>query len=202
MSFLAEVLAHSSFFMAFLVGFYFLFVTKIQINALVDDLFGMVKDSLTSGELLTPNLKSVISDAIKANSTDVSSSKISDALKNNGPILKSATITVSVLAPLFLIIAILLQYFSGKSVFDLIVGNLIVILFIACAEFAIVGIFMSNFVEIDKDFVKSMFAIRLSSTDNERPCNFVNNFEKDMLPEFIYKMFNPDTQGSSGTPAT
>ena len=46
MSFLAEVFTHSSFFIAFLTAFYFLFVTYIQNESLVSDLFNIIKTNL------------------------------------------------------------------------------------------------------------------------------------------------------------
>jgi hypothetical protein len=191
MSFLADVLAHSSFFMAFLVGFYFLYVTKIQVNALVNDLFTIIKDPLTNVDLLTPNLKSVISDAIGSISLD-SDPKLQKTMSKNPSIVKYTAITVGILAPLLLAIAIWLQYSSGGSIFDLLLGNLIVIFFIACAEFAIVGIFMGSFVEIDKDFVKSVLSLRLASQESEMMCNFVYKFIVSTFPSFVSKEFYPD----------
>jgi hypothetical protein len=206
MSFLADVLAHTSFFMAFLVGFYFLYVTKIQVNSLINDLFDIIKDQITTVDLISPNLNSVISDAIDAMSFD-SDSEETD-IDNNNKIIKKTAITVGILAPLLLGIAIWLQYSNGGSIFDLLLGNLIVICFIACAEFAIVGIFMSSFVEIDKDFVKAIFRYWLNEDapgrgdSSDYICNFQTTFEKNILPDFIYKIFNPGSSDTPGTPSS
>jgi hypothetical protein len=197
MSFLADVLAHTSFFMAFLVGFYFLFVTKIQVNSLINDLFAMIKDQLTSLDLISPNLKSVIADSIDAISFDSDSPSDSSGdspTDRNAKIVKITGITVGVLAPLFLGIAIWLQYSSGGSIFDLLLGNLIVICFIACAEFAIVGIFMGSFVEIDKDYVKAIFRYWLNGhasgyLNGTKVCDSTSTFLKAILPDFISNKF-------------
>jgi hypothetical protein len=193
MSFLADVLAHTSFFMAFLVGFYFLYVTKIQVNSLINDLFAMIKDQLTTADLISPNLKSVIVESIESMSFDSDSKDID----NNAKIVKITEITVGVLAPLLLGIAIWLQYSNGGSIFDLLLGNLIVICFIACAEFAIVGIFMGSFVEIDKDYVKAIFRYWLNGQasgvlNGIYVCDSKDTFLKATLPGFLANKFIHD----------
>ena len=47
MSFWTEVTMHSALFLGFLTGFYFLFVTNIQTESLVNDLVNVAKQNLT-----------------------------------------------------------------------------------------------------------------------------------------------------------
>jgi hypothetical protein len=191
MSFLAEILVHTSFFAAFLTGFYFLFVTYIQTQSLDSDLFNVfepyiinsaiwsdpskVHDVLGQLDGIVSNIESS-SDFNKANN---------DILEKNKNISNKVTLYVGIICPLLFIFGVLIEYFSGGSVYDLLISNIIVIVFIAVSELFIVGVFLRNFIEIDNDFIN---AIPVANASN-RSCNFVEDFIQQHIPSFISKFF-------------
>lgn len=191
MSFLAEILVHTSFFAAFLTGFYFLFVTYIQTQSLDSDLFNVfepyiinsaiwsdpskVHDVLAQLDGIVSNIESS-SDFNKANN---------DILEKNKNISNKVALYVGIICPLLFIFGVLIEYFSGGSVYDLLISNIIVIVFIAVSELFIVGVFLRNFIEIDNDFIN---AIPIASSTN-RSCNFVEDFLQQHIPSFISKFF-------------
>lgn len=69
------------------------------------------------------------------------------------------------------------------------ISNLIVITFIAMSEFAIVGLFFSQFVELDSYFVKASLAKRMTYTSNYGDCFYVSNWLQGILPASIYNKF-------------
>jgi len=191
MSFLAEILVHTSFFAAFLTGFYFLFVTYIQTQSLDSDLFNVfepyiinsaiwsdpskVHDVLGQLDGIVSNIESS-SDFNKANN---------DILEKNKNISNKVALYVGIICPLLFIFGVLIEYFSGGSVYDLLISNIIVIVFIAVSELFIVGVFLRNFIEIDNDFIN---AIPVANASN-RSCNFVEDFIQQHIPSFISKFF-------------
>jgi hypothetical protein len=192
-SFWADVLAHSAFFIGFLPIFYFTYVVPVQSNALANDFFGLVKDSLTSISLASnPIIKREIDESIQAVATKEESNPILSKLtKDNPTIFKWTMVFVGLTVPILLGLATYLQYSSGGSVFDLFLSNFIVLAFIAISEFAIVGIFVSNFVEIDKDFVKGvLFNATFSSYTRTYDCNFVYEFALSKFGNLGKKFFS------------
>ena len=181
-SFWADVFAHAAFFMGFLPMFYFVYVVPVQGNALVNDFFALLKDELTDMTLaLNPNVKREIEEGIQtAASTEEKDPALANMTEDNPSVFKTTMLFLAIALPLLLITAVILQYRAGGSVTDLFLGNFIVIAFIAISEFAIVGIFVGNFVEIDKDFVKAQLlsGILLPNSDMSwgHNCNYVHQF--------------------------
>ena len=191
MSFLAEILVHTSFFGAFLTGFYFLFVTYIQTQSLDSDLFNVFEPYIINSAIWSDPSKvhDVLGQLDGVVSNIESSSDFNEAnnliLEKNKNILNQVALYVGIICPLLFIFGILIEYFSGGSVYDLLISNIIVIVFIAISEFFIVGIFLRNFIEIDNDFIN---AIPVANSTNWF-CNFVEDFIQQHLPSFISKFF-------------
>ena len=194
-SFWADVFAHAAFFIGFLPMFYFTYVVPVQGNALVNDFFGLLKDELTDLSLtLSPNIKREIDEEIEnAVASEESNPVLASMTRGNAGVFKNTMIFLGVTLPVLLITAIVLQYRAGGSLFDLFLGNLIVITFIAVSEFAIVGIFVGNFVEVDKDFVKAE-VVHQTYTNYEQTvfngdCNFVYQFAVSKFGSKLADMF-------------
>lgn len=191
MSFLAEILVHTSFFAAFLTVFYFLFVTYIQTQSLDSDLFNVFEPYIINSAIWSDPSKvhDVLGELDGVVSNIESSSDFNKAnnniLENNKNISNQVALYVGIICPLLFIFGILIEYFSGGSVYDLLISNIIVIVFIAISEFFIVGIFLRNFIEIDNDFIN---AIPVANSTN-RSCNFVEDFIQQHIPSFISKFF-------------
>jgi hypothetical protein len=192
MSFLAEILVHTSFFGAFLTGFYFLFVKYIQSQSLISDLFNNYEQYITNSAIWSDpsKVQDVLGqlDGVVSNiesSSDFNEANASITAKNDY-ILSRVTISVGIICPFLFITGILIEYYSGGSVYDLLISNIIVIVFIAASEFFLVGIFLRNFIEIDSDFIN---AIPVASHSDRYLCTFVDDFKQQVLPPFISKFF-------------
>jgi len=192
MSFLAEILVHTSFFGAFLTGFYFLFVTYIQTQSLDSDLFNVFEPYIINSAIWSDPSKvhDVLGQLDGIVSNIESSSDFNEANNNiiekNKKISNQVALYVGIICPLLFIFGVLIEYFSGGSVYDLLISNIIVIVFIAVSELFIVGVFLRNFIEIDNDFIN---AIPIASSTNNRSCNFVEDFLQQHIPSFISKFF-------------
>ena len=186
MSFYAEVLMHTAFFMGFLPIFYFTFVAPIQLGSLVNDLFEIIEPALTTTTVLsTPGqltqLNTSISNDFATGQQDPSIiASEQSLLSNNSKTTKTLTLIVGIVAPIFFILAILIQYYSGGSISNLFLSNLIVLGFIAASEYAIVGLFLKNFIEIDSDYMKAIYASQYVDPTSKR-CQNVKNFEHSIL---------------------
>jgi hypothetical protein len=191
MSFLAEILVHTSFFAAFLTGFYFLFVTYIQTQSLDSDLFNVFEPYIINSAIWSDPSKvhDVLGQLDGVVSNIESSSDFNEAnndiLEKNKNISNKVALYVGIICPLLFIFGILIEYFSGGSIYDLLISNIIVIVFIAVSELFIVGVFLRNFIEIDNDFIN---AIPVANATN-RSCNFVEDFLQQHIPSFISKFF-------------
>jgi hypothetical protein len=190
-SFWADVLAHSAFFIGFLPIFYFTYVAPVQSNALTNDIFDLLKDQLTDLSLaLNPNVKAELDAQLQKAEPQLEANPGLSALTANNPtILKWTLVVVCLVVPIFLGLAGYLEYQSGGSIYDLFLGNFIVLAFIAVSEFAIVGLFVSNFIEIDKDFVKATIFKRSFSESDPYSCRFVYKFAVDKFGQKIADMF-------------
>jgi hypothetical protein len=190
MSFWAEILVHTSFFAAFLTGFYFIFVTYIQRVSLTNDLFNAFQPNIINSAVWSDPSK--INDALgqldeiinKAESSQGFTQDEAQIEFQNKQISTNIAIIMGVVCPILLIAGLLLEYYSGGSIYDLLISNLIVIGFIAASEFFIVGVFMKNFIEIDANFIS---AAPLSSDYHD----FVYEFLQQVLPQWILQKFFP-----------
>lgn len=186
MNFWAEVLMHTALFMGFLPFFYFVFVAPIQVSSLVNDLFEIIQPSLTTGVVLSQpynvlELRNSITQDFELGKEDPTFQKASQEMNDkNKKTLDVLVLIVSITAPLLFIASIVLQYFSGGNVYHLLISNIIVLGFIAASEFAIVGLFLKNFMEIDSDYLKAIYASQYVQPEHSR-CQNVQNFINSIL---------------------
>ena len=103
MSFLAEILVHTSFFGAFLTGFYFLFVKYIQSQSLISDLFNNYEQYITNSAIWSDpsKVQDVLGqlDGVVSNiesSSDFNEANASITAKNDY-ILSRVTISVGII---------------------------------------------------------------------------------------------------------
>lgn len=80
----------------------------------------------------------------------------------NASILQTVSVVIGIVAPILFLSGIYLALISGVDMVEFAISNLIVMTFIAMSEFAIVGFFFSQFVEIDPYFVKASLGKQLS----------------------------------------
>ena len=192
-SFWADVFAHAAFFIGFLPMFYFAYVVPVQGNALVNDFFALLKDELTDMQLtLNPNVEHEIEQGVETIAKQEETSKTLGVITEDNPkVFKLTMLVVAIVVPVFLITACVLQYRAGGSIWDLFLGNLIVISFIAISEFAIIGVFVGNFVEVDKDFAKAilLYQTMTTSASSYQECTFVYEFAVSKFGSYLADMF-------------
>jgi hypothetical protein len=188
MSFWGEICVHSAFFMAFLALFYFTFVTYIQSAGLVNDLFNIVESQLLiTATFTTPAKVQALSNSINS-SLEEAAQEIPPVDSQNKKIAMYVGIVVGITSSLLLGLGIYLQYASGGSIYELLMSNLIVLVFIAVSEFAIVGLFLRNFVEIDQEFAVGITSVQLDAAGGggvPDTCNFVNEFLETIFPASV-----------------
>jgi hypothetical protein len=186
-SFWADILMHSAFFIGFLPMFYFTYVCPVQSNSLANDFFGLLKDTLAPAQkIANPNVKREIDEAVEKSANLLEESGALDSLNSGNPgVFRNTMIVLGVALPVLIGTSIMLQTMADGSLWDLFIGNVIVLAFIAISEFAIVGIFIANFVEIDRDFAKSILIKQtLSNADTAfNDCRFTH--------EFAFQAFGP-----------
>ena len=194
MSFWADVLSHAAFFIGFLPLFFFLYVSPTQVKALSKDIFEILKpyivDSLVSNN---PNAPDALISLVNTTSSDMKNNSdlnyaFSDKIVKNKMIITIVAATAGILFPILLGIAIYLEYRSGGSIVNLLLANLVVLAFVAISEFAIVGLFLQNLVEVDDDYVKAEISNQYYSP-NYYKCMFVEQYAKEHLPSFMYNLF-------------
>lgn len=188
MSFWTEVTMHSALFLGFLTGFYFLFVTNIQTESLVNDLVNVAKQNLTlKAAFSTPDQINTAISQIDNELPGIQSSLQQSIQDNNQQILKIVSIVVGTIVPVLFISSFLIHGWYGGSISDLLISNFIVLLFIAISEFIIVGIFLRNFIEIDAEFIGGIVP---ATSGEHNQCNFVKEFLYETLPTPIVKLFS------------
>lgn len=186
MSFWADVCTHTSFFIIFLAIFYFTFVTYIQTESLSTDLFNIIQTNFnTSMAFSTSDNLNKISQEINSKLASVEST-IPPPKTNNATIILVVEIVVGILGPVLLLLGLYLQYINNESITDLLVSNIVVILFIAVSELFIVGMFLRNFIEIDSKFIS---AIIPAVNSQYYKCDFVAGFLDTFLPSGLVKYF-------------
>lgn len=188
MSFLADVFVHTGFFMGFLPLFFFLYVSPTQSRSLTNDFFN----------ILTPYLDVIsrtIGDQISYEQLDSGLQKLEESIgeqmssftasvqEKNDKIKKLVAIVVGITAPLLIILGCIIEVYYGGNLIKFLISNLIVIAFIAISEFAIVAVFMSNFIEIDGRVIVGIFE---DKTDNPwGGCWYSNKFIRSLLPQWL-----------------
>lgn len=182
MSFLADVLAHSALFMAFLPVFFFFYVGPVQTDSLVNDAFNIISPLIGDvAKIVNPLFGYNVTDDLIEGGSNLLTYELQDETQSlqqgNQTVLMYLGIVVGILAPTMFISACILEYNHGGNVPLFIVSNLIVLTFIAAAEFAIVGIFLSQFIEIDSTVVKQILTAELEAP-NYHQCLFVREFMK------------------------
>jgi hypothetical protein len=174
--------------MAFLALFYFTFVTYIQSAGLVNDLFNIVESQLLiTAAFTTPAKVQALSNSINS-SLEEAAQEIPPVDSQNKKIAMYVGIVVGITSSLLLGLGIYLQYASGGSIYELLMSNLIVLVFIAVSEFAIVGLFLRNFVEIDQEFAVGITSVQLDAAGGggvPDTCNFVNEFLETIFPASV-----------------
>jgi len=179
MSFWPDICMHTSFFMAFLTGFYFLFVTYSQTNSLTNVLYNSIREKIISvSALSTPSVLQKFQEQINV-FIENAQQYPDNSQKNNPGVLKAVSIIVGILAPFLFCLSVYLEWVWGGSVSELLISNCIVLLFIAATEFIIVGVFLYNFVVIDSDFVTAIIPV---TNGTNYDCNFVKPLIKSLFP--------------------
>lgn len=189
-SFWGEVCVHSGFFMLFLLLFYFTYVLFIQNQAFVNDLWGLIQEPIETLKLFDPSGVAQLGQKLKQ--IDASAMMGGSGWESqNNAIRTNVMIIMPSIAAVLIILGFFLQYHAGGSLFEMLLSNLIVLGFIAVTEFGIVGLFLSNFVEIDKEFVKAMLLYNVT-TENAfgGQCDFVGQFLNSVLPSFLINLKN------------
>lgn len=188
MSFFTEVLTHTAFFMIFLPIFFFFYVSLVQSKSLLNDLFNALKPSIVTSSLVTqesqePQLLDAINSAaetVKRSDYFVEQSqRITDT---NKKIVLYSLLGFELGGVALLAIGLGLHYAYGESLSKLLISNFIVMAFIIASEFLIIGVFLTNFVEINDNFIKGVAA-------GGQCIDYVDQFMYSTLPESIANIF-------------
>jgi hypothetical protein len=188
-SFWGDVCAHSGLFLIFLVTFYFTFVVYVQSNALADDTFRLLKDGLTSVVLATDaDTRSAIVQALQQfeGTADPTRWLPDWVLPTNATVKQVAMATCYGLGSVLLVLGLGLEWTHGGSVWDMLLGNMIVLAFLAGSEFAIVGLFVASFVEVNKDTITAiLYKQGTQQIGNTLNCRFVEQFAYARFPKWM-----------------
>lgn len=193
MSFLSDVLIHTSLFLAFLTLFFFTFVTFIQTQSLINDMFEMFKQILqVKIAFSTPDQLTTFLNQIDESISKLQSTVDNKDVDNNAKITLYASIIISVLCAILFSAGIFVHWINNENFYELFISNIIVLLFIAASELFIVGVFLYNFIEIDSDFLVSIVPYTNEtgpSNPNGDPCEFVQTYLRSILPSFLVNYF-------------
>jgi hypothetical protein len=188
--FWVEVLVHTAFFLFFLPIFYFEYVAPLQSYSIVSDLFDIIQPEFLDITLLnslnsTQNLTVAVNTAAEMLKSNPDVTTFFDYVKTGNYNIKLATyLTCELVGFGLLCTGLGLAYYYDLSIVDLLLTNVIVLLFIIVSEFFIVGAFFKNFREIDADFAKASFIGGMS--DNTFRCPASHDFIVSIFP-FIKK---------------
>jgi hypothetical protein len=197
--FWVEVLVHTAFFLFFLPIFYFEYVAPLQSYSVISDLFDIVQPELLDVALInsinsTRNITTAVNTAFDIIKSDDDVLLFFDnTLELNRQIKLNTYITCEFLGFFCLSIGIIITFYYGKSITDLLLTNLIVLIFIIISEFFIVGAFFKNFRELDADFMKAVIAKAWSNKGKIYPhgvsqCDYTDDFFIGMLPTWMSKL--------------
>jgi len=205
MNFWAEVLMHIASFMSVLPILYFGFVAPQQTNKAATDLFVSAKPELTdyaivSGNTDTGNVSSLIQQISSLNFDSQLSEESAKIIEDNKGVVLGVGVIFGLCIPLLIAFSVIIEYYYGHNVFELLISNLIFISFVILSEFLIVGIFLNNYVELDGSYLKSVAMIQFNS--NGYPwvdpnihgawCKFSRTFTQSLIPQSLQKFFYPD----------
>jgi hypothetical protein len=193
MSFLAEVMVHSGLFIGFLPLFFFYYVAPTQASSLSNDFFNMLTPYLNDISLGMKNPNTEYQPF--AQDVDMLEKTAVNALNpftqwltpRNNNTKKTVAIVAGVLSPLLIIGGCIIEVYSGGNLGQFLIANLIVLTFIVASEFAIVGLFLKNFVEIDPEFIKGIFAKKMSQYQGG--CWYSNTFIRSIVPAWLANKF-------------
>ena len=187
-----EILSHASLFLLFLTVFYVTYVGYIQERSMVHEFGGLLSQSLqTIGVTLPPQFLSFINDILKASPAIVG--PVLDSLVEN-----EASTNQKVLSPLFLgvliasvsalCISLVLAFFVGYSIPQLMMENLIALAFIAVTDVLITTLY-GNFRTLDSQYLLGIFAQKGSGAPLQ--CNVVEDTLDKMFPiPFVQKIIH------------
>jgi hypothetical protein len=182
MAFVADVLMHGGIFAIFLISFFYTFVVFIQKVAMNRDIRNIMDDYLEDIFLVSNDLqrKGQITaiDAFIKNAGTEASKEQSSLDSTNKEIVKKSILLGILPAVAAIIIAILITYFSGESLTEFILQNLITLAFIMISEFIIVALFLNSFAILDSSFIKATF-ITQSHETNIKECEYVREWLKN-----------------------
>lgn len=190
-SILSDILFHSALVLGALLIVYFFYVINVQNEAVVDNIFNILQPNLDSLSLYIQSedqyntfanslqsIESYISQNIPSFMSKLVSQNQSEINRN---VLIAAYVLAGLGIPILIGGALFLEYKSGGNVYDSIITNTIVFLFILASEFTIVSVFFKNFTLIDGEFIMASIV----ASDGSNRCNYVYNYLHGMLPMFF-----------------
>lgn len=171
--------------------FFFYYVAPTQSGSLSNDFFNMLTPYLGDISLnMNPNTQyqpfAQDVDQLEQTAVNALSPFTQWVTPRNNKIKTIVAIVAGILSPLLIIGGCIIEVYSGGNLLQFLISNLIVLGFIVASEFAIVGIFLKNFVEIDPEFIKAIFAKKMSSYGG---CWYTNSFLRSILPAWIANKF-------------
>ena len=187
-SILSDILFHSALVLAALLIVYFFYVVNLQNETVVDNIFNILQPNL---DLLSFYIQSEAQYNTFANSLQSLESYISQNIPSfmsklvsqnqteiNRNILIAAYVIAGLGIPILLAGSLFLEHASGGNVYNSIITNTIVFLFILASEFTIVAVFFKNFTLIDGEFIMASIV----ASDSVSNCNYVYNYLHSILP--------------------
>jgi hypothetical protein len=202
MSFLADILTHTAFFMILLPIFFFAYVSPVQLNQVVQNLFLILKPNLAGFAMTTSgNDTNTLLNIIHTISENSKDNPQVDAINasyrsNNAHIIMIVSLVFGIGAPFLILIAIFIEKWSGGNLYNLFISNLIVIAFMTVSEFAIVGLFLKNFVTLDGQFLQALFITQSQQPDYCK-CWYVRDFIDRTFPRWIASLIHHDKSNES-----
>lgn len=135
-------------FSVFVCIFYFTYASVVEKNIVIKEIDYLVDD-------MTENFTNI---GIKLPLKPLKAPDMSDADKSvqdtNNKLIKQATQAIGILAGVCVFISILLYYFYRFNIKDILIGNFILLLFIALTEFYYSTFIAANYDSVDKNVIK------------------------------------------------
>jgi hypothetical protein len=190
MAFLIDILLHTGFFAITIPILYFELVAKLVNYALAKQVSDIATTEIKKIGTIIP--KSAIQEIFNYlnNKFKDTIEKEQQKISQDNPYVYSLAYSVcGGISASCIFIAFILSLIYGENFSELIYSNLIVLIFVIISEFVIVFFFLDQMKIIDFDFiyytVESSFYRSPDVIPYYSDCNYVSNFLRTFIPDFI-----------------
>lgn len=191
MAFLIDILLHTGFFAITIPILYFELVAKLVNYALAKQVSDIATTEIKKTELTIIPKRAIqeIFNYLNNKFKDTIEKEQQKISQDNPYVYSLAYSVCGGISASCIFIAFILSLIYGENFLELIYANLIVLIFVIISEFVIVFFFLDQMKIIDFDFifytVESSFYRSSDANPYDSNCNYVSNFLRTFIPDFI-----------------